>query len=58
MEGDRKMRGADAGSLARGGFQTQEFEDGELVTVDDDDFEGDFDADFDGEDDFSDGEDE
>ena len=59
MEGDRRMRGADSGSLARGGYQTQEFEDGELVTVEDDEYEGDFDADFEGEDDdFSDGEDE
>ena len=51
MEGDR--RGNQNGeSFARSGYQTQEFEDGELVSVDDDyddDFEGDL-----GDDDFSD----
>ena len=36
---------ADASSLARGGYQTQEFEGDELVAVESDEYESDFDGD-------------
>ena len=53
MEGERRgTKDSDGDAFAKSGYQTQEFEDGELVTVEDDySDDADFDDDFSGEDD-------